>query len=1148
MTEKLPPLHGIAAYNPSLLDPDELKCYFVARHPLLKVMVEGLRREQPGKTPQHRLIVGTRGMGKTTLLHRFALAVKEDPSLASIWLPLTFPEEQYNISQLSDLWVNCLDALSDSLKKMGEVTLSNELNEYVDALPQAEEARAAKALWVLLSYSQRLDRRLLLLVDNLDIVLDRLAEFHSVIREVLDHEPRLLLIGARLQGLKVTIEYDAAFSDFFTIHELEELSEEEVKEFLGRLAEWGNNAGVTRMIAENSVRLRTLYTLTGGNLRTAVLLYGVLAQGIDGDVRSDFERLLDHCTPLYKARFEELSHQAQKVVDAMAIYWDPLTAGGLAKLVRLPVNTVSTQLTRLERQGVVEKVDLRPGRKHGFQIAERFFNIWYLMRTSGRVRRRLIWLVQFLQVFYSQDESRERTRSQPQNGVAGKGDSSLRHSGVAAPRARVIDDGPPESSALQIMMSDRQLRKALEGMIDFDGDDARLAARPEMIAFIKELPKMIASSRPNWPKEVDVGQLIKRLVELPIMSQVHKQQILSVLPSMSDDSLVKLDSILRTSVSELNAAFLLDSPLPKALKKAVHDGLIDTIYDVDGLRVAAEFYQQPALDVLANLEELRRRDRKFSVAELKDLMGQVKKYGVNYQWDNLANAMEEQGNPTTAIEAYRELLKVKPDHEDAWNNMAIALEKQGDWASAIKAYRKQVEVKPDHEYAWNNMAIALEEQRDWASAIEAYRELLKVKPDHEDAWNNMAIALEKQGDWASAIKAYRKQVEVKPDHEYARDNLIIALEKQRDWASAIEAYRELLKVKPDHKDAWNNMAGVLEKQGNLMAAIEAYRKQVEVKPDHEDAWNNMAIALEKQGDWASAIKAYRKQVEVKPDHEYARDNLIIALEKQRDWASAIEAYRELLKVKPDHEDAWNNMAGVLEEQGNLTAAIEAYRKQVEVKPDHEDAWNNMAGVLEEQGNLTAAIEAYRKQLEVEPDHECAWNNLARVLEKQDNLEDAIKTYREGISRESTRGQCHNGLAWSYYLRGESLTEAEALAREAVAIDPEVLDYRNTLATLLLCNGKWPEAKTEARLFLKLVDEHLLESTWSSLQFFFREVVTKGYAQEVVELLQETGAAERWRPLYTALKAVVEGEDQFTRVAPEVSEIAKELFEQITGVT
>src|SRR5262249_12404065 len=140
------------------------------------------------------------------------------------------------------------------------------------------------------------------------------------------------------------------------------------------------------------------------------LLFQMLVQGTDGDVRSDLERLLDLCTPLYKSRFEELSKQTQQIVDALALNWDPILAADLAEKVRLEPNLVSSQLTRLVRDGVVEKVAYADTSGLAFQIAERFFNIWYLMRASRRVRRRLMWLVEFLRLFYSQEVLHSRAR------------------------------------------------------------------------------------------------------------------------------------------------------------------------------------------------------------------------------------------------------------------------------------------------------------------------------------------------------------------------------------------------------------------------------------------------------------------------------------------------------------------------------------------------------------------------------------------------------------------------------------------------------------------------------------------------------------------------------------------------------------------
>ncbi len=401
MTTKRP----LTLYNPHLLRKDELLAGFIARQPLLDALVDDLRRGGG----QHHLLVGVRGAGKTTLLLRLAMAVDDDPALAERAIALRFPEEQYNLIRLSDFWLNCLDALVDALERRGEAAEAQRLDAViatVDALPDEDE-RATRALGHLTTWATQRRQLVVLLLDNLDLIFDRLNDAQWTLRKALSDDHGLVVIGASSSAVPETFEYGQAFYDFFNLHELTGLDDDEARRVLVRLSEVMDTPQVLRAIEDHPGRLRALLLLSGGTPRTLQLLHGVLAQGGTDRAERDLEQMLDQVTPYYKARFEDLPAQGQQIFDAVALHWHPMTAIECAERTRLDVTLVSAQLTRLSRQGVIAKVPHASG-KLAFQIAERFFGIWYMMRASRRLRRKLLWLAVCVEELYGAAELERR--------------------------------------------------------------------------------------------------------------------------------------------------------------------------------------------------------------------------------------------------------------------------------------------------------------------------------------------------------------------------------------------------------------------------------------------------------------------------------------------------------------------------------------------------------------------------------------------------------------------------------------------------------------------------------------------------------------------------------------------------------------------
>lgn len=141
-------------------------------------------------------------------------------------------------------------------------------------------------------------------------------------------------------------------------------------------------------------------------------------------MRRDLELLLDELTPLYKAQIDQLSPQQQRSCDALARSWHPLSLAELSNQLRLPGNTITSQLGRLRAQGYVVVSDTTSGERLRYSLAERLFNIFWLMRTSGEAHCNLRWLSLFLQSFCSQDQLGE---------VARKLGQSWKHSSALPP-------------------------------------------------------------------------------------------------------------------------------------------------------------------------------------------------------------------------------------------------------------------------------------------------------------------------------------------------------------------------------------------------------------------------------------------------------------------------------------------------------------------------------------------------------------------------------------------------------------------------------------------------------------------------------------------------------------------------------------------
>ena len=382
-------------YNPAHLTPEELKESFVAREDTLAELLRVIREQTTGRPCQHMMLIGARGMGKTTLGLRFLYAIEDDPDLSERWQPVAFHEESYGIVNLADFWIH-------ALRHLTRATGESRWEDRAEALIRDEgdqERAAAYALAELTDCSRESGKRLILFVENLDAVIGQIhdeREIHSL-RATLIERSEILLLGSANAFFEAIGGYGEPLYEFFRVFKLEGIGQEEACRILEAAASSEGRSEVSNAIDLERGRLETIRRLTGGNPRLLSLACRLLIESPIGSAIEDLERLIDEQTPYFKARIEDLPGQARKVFHCLAEGWKPLLAKEVAAAARLSSSHASAQLRQLVEKGYAREVQLPRSTRTRYDVGDRFYNIYYLLRFSRSGRGRLERLVEFLQ-------------------------------------------------------------------------------------------------------------------------------------------------------------------------------------------------------------------------------------------------------------------------------------------------------------------------------------------------------------------------------------------------------------------------------------------------------------------------------------------------------------------------------------------------------------------------------------------------------------------------------------------------------------------------------------------------------------------------------------------------------------------------------
>lgn len=381
---------NIKKYNPGFLTDGELISSFCVRIGEFESIIETLH-DTGASSNAHTVVIGPRGSGKTHLLLRIAAEVRREAALAGLF-PIVFAEESYEVATTGEFWLECLGLLAEQAPAAERDDLRLSYNDLRSMPLEDDRALAERCLGSLLDFADRQGKRLLLVVENLNMLFAEMADPYMGwrLRKTLQTEPRIFLLGSATSRFAEIDHPEHALYDLFRVVTLHPLDTGECEALWSTVS--GQPAGTQPV--------RPLQILTGGNPRLIAVIAGFETAYSFRELMDNLLDLVDEHTEYFKSHLDALPQQERRVYLALARLWKPATAREVAQLARVDVHKCSAQLNRLVDRGAVAN-EGGTARRRQYYLTERMYNIYYLLRRPSGESQVVEALIRFMASYYS---------------------------------------------------------------------------------------------------------------------------------------------------------------------------------------------------------------------------------------------------------------------------------------------------------------------------------------------------------------------------------------------------------------------------------------------------------------------------------------------------------------------------------------------------------------------------------------------------------------------------------------------------------------------------------------------------------------------------------------------------------------------------
>ena len=148
-----------------------------------------------------------------------------------------------------------------------------------------------------------------------------------------------------------------------------------------------------------------------------------------------------------------------------------------------------------------------------------------------------------------------------------------------------------------------------------------------------------------------------------------------------------------------------------------------------------------------------------------------------------------------------------------WNNLGIGFLDQLQYSDAIDAFEQVVKLRPDYDDGYVNVGLTYIEWEKYSLARPALEKALQLHPDYARALYYLALVERREAHPEAEVADLQKVVEQYPQSRDARRELGIAYYQQHRTDEAMAQFEALQAIDPDDLAAHYNLAILYRRKG-----------------------------------------------------------------------------------------------------------------------------------------------------------------------------------------------------------------------------------------------------------------------------------------------------------------------------------------------